>query len=183
MKILVVEPHCDDAFLSLGWHLQHIWKEHERVILTVFSDKKRDEEATAYAEAIGATSISLCLQETPMEGSLVKRLIPEVRLKLAEIEFDQVYFPLGLQHPDHINTAFSRLAGAFRYLDTPYQAKQKLSEELIQKSKGMEIQSICFPPKNKWKHIPLFKSQSKFFHFNQDLKESKLPEIVLCLNH
>lgn len=182
MRIIVVEPHADDAFLSVGWHLQKLWEGIDKTIITVFSDPRRTKEANSYAEAVGATSVVLGLAEAKMLSGEKSRAIQPLREWLNENlqESDQVYFPLGLQHPDHISVALTRPAGAYRYLDTPYQAKLKLSEELLKKAPGMSIQSICFPPKNKWKHIPLFKSQAKFFHFNQDLKESKLPEIILC---
>lgn len=180
MKILVVEPHPDDAFLSLGWHIRKLWAEEDVTILTVYADARRTKEATAYAESVGAKSLCLGLAETKMLASGTKtRMVPELATALKGIPYDRVIFPLGLQHPDHLSVAATRPAGAWRYLDTPYQTKQKLGESLNQKMDGMLIRFICFPPKRKWDSIPIFKSQAKFFHFNADIIHARVPEIIV----
>lgn len=182
MRVIVIEPHVDDAFLSVGWHLETIWKQEEKIIITVFGDTKRDKEAVAYADAVGASSMQLSLQETPMGAPFQKRKIPEIQQVLTTIKADDlvdvILFPVGLQHPDHINVAISRSPNCLRYVDTPYQTKLKLAEELRTKTKGMALESMCFPPKRKWRHIPLFKSQSMFFHYNP-MVEQECPEIIL----
>lgn len=185
MKIVVVEPHPDDAFLSLGWHLETLWRDHERMIITVFADEKRGKEAERYAAEIGASHYCLGLPESNMNSPTEKGVkpIPELKELLKNdgiVDADLFLFPLGLQHPDHIRTAVSRPANALRYLDTPYQTKQKLGNELRRKCEGMEIYSLAFPSKKKWKHAELFKTQAKFFYFNKDLLIGDLPEIILC---
>ena len=183
MKILVVEPHPDDAFLSLGWHLEKVWAGDEKTILTVYADERRDKEAKAYADAVGAGHICLGLSESKMDSPTTSiKAIPELRSKLHELEaegYDLILFPLGLQHPDHIRVAVSRPPDAARYVDTPYQTKQKLADTLLSKTKGMVIESVLYPPKRKWRHGTLFKSQSLFFHYNAGLGDSLLPEMVL----
>lgn len=178
MKILVIEPHPDDAFISLGWHLEKLWAKDERTILTVYATPRRAKEAEAYAQAIGASSIVLGLSESPM-GSLGP-IRPEraLRQALGALKWDRILFPLGLQHPDHLRVAATRTGGAERYLDLPYAAKLKLAESLSKRAEEMRTVSICFPPKRKWRYAPIFKSQSKFFYFNP-LQDYKLPEIVL----
>jgi hypothetical protein len=209
MKVIVVEPHCDDAFLSLGWHIERLWRSLNVLILTVYADAARTREAGAYAAAVGARSRVLGLAESATglaapvaspAGPVASpagparraglRALPEVRNALREelgllepmdliVPADTlVLFPLGLQHPDHLQVAASRIPGCGRYLDTPYQTKQKLAQELRDKTEGMYLYSLCYPGKRKWKHVPLFKSQSKFFHFN-DLSGCKIPETIL----
>jgi hypothetical protein len=179
VKLIVVEPHPDDVFLSIGWHLERLWREEERLIITVYADEKRAKEARHYAAAVGAGSLCLGLPESKMDSNGSIRRISELARTLEELAWDRIYFPLGLQHPDHLRVAASRTPGAFRYLDTPYQTKQKLAGSLLERGAGMVLESLCWPPAAKWKRTELFKSQSKFFYYNGGLKESLLPEIVL----
>ncbi|MEK0326123.1 MAG: hypothetical protein QQN63_10515 [Nitrosopumilus sp.] len=178
MRIVVVEPHPDDAFLSLGWHIEKLWKDDSVIIVTVYADEKREREAGVYADAVGAESVCLGLEESRM--SSIGRICPIELLRaiLAGLEWDHIVFPLGLQHPDHQRVAVSRFPGSLRYLDSPYLAKLKMAEALSRKAEGMYLYSICFPPKRKWRHVPIFKSQSKFFHFNP-MADFKIPEIIL----
>ena len=170
MKILIVEPHPDDAFLSLGWHIEKTWKDYERTIVTVYSNERRTEEAKAYATAVGAASIALGLEETKMLGEGDRKAEPALRTLLEGLELDIVVLPLGLQHPDHHRVARTRTGfkcwQLWRYCEVPYQFKQKLAEEFQKKIEGKEVVSAVWPNKRKWRHVPIFKSQSKFFHFN-----------------
>lgn len=185
MKIIVVEPHPDDAFLSLGWHLEKLWKNEDRTILTVYADSKRSKEAEAYADSIGAKSIVLGLEESKMLSSRTVRRIPEIadffngNGNRPKAYYHRVLFPIGLQHPDHLDVAASRIPGSARYLDTPYQTKQKLADCLLEKVDGMIVGSLLFPPKMKWRKAAIFKSQAKFFYYNEKLYESLLPEMTL----
>jgi len=182
MKIVVIEPHPDDAFLSLGWHLEEVWKEHEKLIITVYANEARNKEAETYARTIGAEHIGLKLVESDMNSVSTIRAVPELVKQLKEIRLTTdslVIFPLGLQHPDHLRVAATRTAGCLRYVDTPYQTKLKLGDDLATKAEGKTLYSIRFPGKRKWRHKDIFKSQSKFFHYNEELLSSRLPEIVL----
>lgn len=179
-KILVVEPHPDDAFLSLGWHLEKLWAAEDRTILTVFSNEVRSREAERYAEAIGARSEVLGLEESKMLEVRDPRPLPEVARFLREEEWDVVVFPVGIQHPDHLDVAEAAPRGSWRYLDTPYQTKQKLGEEMRLAVLGKVVRSIAWPSRLKWRRSSVFKSQAKFFHYNEGLVTSLLPEIVVC---
>lgn len=181
MRIIVVEPHPDDAFLSLGWHLEHVWRDEERLIVTVYADMVRAAEGLAYANAIGAGYECLGLRESGMESGGQVRKVPELVDCLADLRavgWDRICFPLGLQHPDHLRVSISRPADALRYVDTPYQTKQKLAGVLADKTEGMEIRSMYYPGAAKWRRVPIFKSQAKFFHFNP-MKDLRIPEILL----
>lgn len=185
MKIIVVEPHPDDAFLSLGWHLERLWKNEDRTILTVFADSKRTKEAEAYASSIGAKSVVLGLEESKMLSSRPVRRISAIEEffnghgNKSKERYDRILFPIGLQHPDHLDVAASRVPNSARYLDTPYQTKQKLADCLLEKVDGMIVGSLLFPPKTKWRKAAIFKSQSRFFYYNEKLYESLLPEMTL----
>ena len=182
-KIVVVEPHSDDAFLSLGWHLESIWEGLEKVIVTVYCSPVREREARAFAFTVGAEHIAMELEGSKMEKDWDGKIVPGLVNLLKRTGYTHLIFPMGLQHPDHLAVAAtgSLLAGnIYRYLDTPYQTKFKLADEVLEKTRGMVINSICYPPKKKWKHIKLFESQSKFFHYNP-MEDLKVPEMVLML--
>jgi LmbE family N-acetylglucosaminyl deacetylase len=188
LSIVVVEPHPDDAFLSMGHMLETQFKEWDKTIVTVYCDRTRTREALAYATAIGAKCVTLGLEESKML-SVEEVIEPVEELKLLMMEmvakggnWDLLAFPLGLQHPDHkrvARTAEKDFPLALRYLDTPYQAKQKLGVELNSLINGMTVRSINYPHARKWRHVPVFKSQAKFFHFNKTVEEGRIPEILL----
>ncbi len=192
-KLLIIEPHCDDAFLSLGWHIKKLWKDYEITILTVFGDANRDKEAKKYADSVGATSICLSLPESKMLSKDSKtKLIGPLQALLSTLDRDpkwynelyRVIFPIGLQHPDHRSVAYTcrstpLLSVKWAYLDCPYASKLKNSEELKQITNDVRLISICTPHASKWKAVDIFQSQAKFFHFNKDLKTSKIPEIIV----
>lgn len=181
--IHIIEPHPDDAYLSLGWHIEKLWKEKKIVIHTVYSDEKRTKEAEAYAAAVGATSNVIGLEESKMLSDYRKVEIPELVTLLKSLKNETVIAPLGIQHPDHLNVA--RICKDNRYgyslqlyVDTPYQCKQKNLDSLAERVSGRSLRSICFPPKAKWKHNSIYKSQGMFFHYNP-LHEYKIPEMIL----
>lgn len=178
MRIIVVEPHPDDAFLSVGWHLEKVWRDDERTILTVYANAQRGKEAEQYAKVLGARSIVLGLAESPMGSSGPIRIIEPLREVLEGLEWDTIVFPIGLQHPDHRRVSVTRPPGSLLYLDTPYQSKLKNNEYLNRLVDGKTVYSIVFPPKQKWKRTEIFKSQSKFFYFNP-FHLWKLPEVIL----
>ncbi len=180
MHILVIEPHPDDAFLSLGWHLEELWKDYQRTILTVYANDIRAREAYRYATTIGAQSIVLGLEESRMDSTPDGPVVREKALDkvLSDLTFDEIVFPLGIQHPDHLKVSAVGWPGCWRYIDTPYQTKTKNQEELQSRTSTMQVVSLSFPGVRKWRHIPIFKSQAKFFHFNK-MATMRLPEIVL----
>lgn len=181
-KIVVVEPHSDDAFLSLGWHLEKIWEELEKVIITVYSSPVREREARSFAYTVGAEHISMELEGSKMENDWDGKTVPGLLTLIYRTGYDHIIFPIGLQHPDHLAVAATeRLLqqnNVYQYLDTPYQTKFKLADEVLEKTRGMVIDSICYPPKKKWRHSKLFESQAKFFHYNP-MENLKIPEMVL----
>ena len=179
MKIVVVESHPDDAFLSLGWHIEKIWGDSKITIITVYANPKRGREAKDYAHAVGASSVVLELAETKMQGEYVQVAIPALDQALEHLNADMLVFPLGLQHPDHLRVRDAAPPGAYYYLDVPYQCKQKLQSDLLKKTQGKSILSVVYPPKRKWRHYTIFKSQSLFFYYNPPEKLANTPEIIL----
>lgn len=195
MLHVVFEPHPDDVFLSMGWTLQsRIALDKMRVeIVTVFNNEKRGKEAQEYAKRIGASSTLMGLEESKMNSefnlanyfSVLNVTIKQAIKLYEEKEARNVtyYIPLGLQHPDHRALRhIENLTAPHRtllYVDTPYQTKRKNKIALEEGTISKRIRSLVFPPKKKWDLIPVFKSQSMFFHYNKYLIDSKIPEIVL----
>jgi len=176
----VVEAHADDAFLSLHDHMVGPWKDEELTIVTVFSSERRQREVQEYASRIGARSIWLGYPENKSMRSPCC-VEPSLEDKLEEPfqQRDRLILPVGIQHPEHLATAqMSESRRVWRYLDTPGYAKRKLADEVNGKIKNLRIVSLRKVHKSKWKHVELFKSQSKFFYFNSP---EKLPQVEIVL--
>lgn len=184
-RLIVIEPHADDVFISLGGHIESMWESYEILIVTVFCDPKREQEAKDYAEIMGCENVCLCAaghRDMKEEGE--GRNIPELQEYLEEAGEGEIIGPLGLQHPDHksVRTTLDwfrtqrEILGV--YCDIPYYTKLLNQSEAFSEMSGREVKSVLTPGKRKWRHREIFKSQAKFFHFNP-LWEHKIPEIVL----
>ena len=183
-SLLFIEPHPDDAFICAHEHLTKIWPGEYRItILTVFADGKRTKEAQSYAKAIGASSVVLGLEETNMSEEDATTFIQPLDDWLFELDNQSfahtIVSPVRLQHPDHKSvrdTVGDR--ACWLYLDTPYQTKLKNKEELADQVNGKVLASIVYPGKRKWAAKEIFKSQSKFFYYN-NFEDWKLAELIL----
>lgn len=180
IKRVIVEPHPDDAFLSLGGHIEKIWNESENLIVSVYADQRRSEESRKFADAVGAGYLSLGLEQSKMLGKRGSPIEPGLNVKLAGLECDILYLPVGLQHPDHLRVSRVKKPDCKirYYVDTPYQLKQKNREEISKRIEGMQIDSIYYPSARKYRHSKLYKSQAKFFHFNP-IEKLRTHEMVL----
>ena len=172
-KYVVVEPHADDAFLSLGGHIERWVKAGDEVLIVTLIPVKKTSlrDAEAYAKAVGAS----------WEGYDCGRLMKSV--PWLHKKFDgQVILPLAIEHPDHwaVRMAFERGPKPWYYVDAPYYMAQKnwdLTNELLI---GKSVVSVLKPSARKWRHVPLFKSQSKFFYFNSKEKLAQMTEMIVC---
>lgn len=170
--LLVVEPHADDAFLSLGGHIEEWRKEGREVkILTVFSGtRKRANDAQAYATAVGAAWEGWGYRE----GEPLPRDLPALPVD------SQVILPLALTHPEHIAVR-ERLEqlGDWYYLDQPYGSIQKNGRKASELLLSKQVVSFRHPGIRKYRHIPLFKDQAKFYHFNPADKLTRTFELIV----
>lgn len=173
----LVETHADDVYLSLGWHIATVWKELRQRgqlgILTVYANERRSQEARAYAEVMGCRYRCLGHKET---GSMRDK--PPPLAPFPRAVSSQYIFPLGLDHEEHRAVANLARGGDWRYVDSPCCLKLKVGCELRQKVVGKEVVSILAVSKRKWKHLDLFKSQSRFFHYNPPETLPRLEIIV-----
>lgn len=185
---LIVEPHADDAFLSLGAHIEEWVKAGRSVtILTVYSaTRSRGKDAKAYADAVGAHWIGMGLEEMGQarEFGAAPCNIPNfvaVTLQAA----DNVILPLGVGgHPEHheVTEKFQNLYGGSKvlfYVDMPYACKLKNADDLHVRTRDKTVYSVRKPGARKWRHIPLFKDQAKFFHFNPAEDLAKTFELIV----
>jgi hypothetical protein len=181
MNLLVIEPHADDAFLSLGYHLSTLWRGlHTCAIYTLFPEtQQRAREAAAYAKHVGAVSYyrKQHLTETapPTRAALQKDIATVINVFGAE----RVVGPLGIQHEQHLATAEALPPGSLRYLDTPYCAKIKNGDAVREMLLRKSIESFAIPPLSKFRACELFKSQAKFFYFNPPESLARSPEVVV----
>ncbi len=164
-RIIVVEPHADDAFLSVGAHIAE-WQQagSDVWIWTVFSGtRKRARDAESYAKAMKVKWWgSGCVEGQPVEG-------PHVTDALLSPEA-QFIVPLGITHPEHLSVRKYVEENApgpiFYYLDQPYAITQKNGPLITTLLEGMRVVSYRKPGIRKYRHIPLFKDQAKFYHYN-----------------
>lgn len=176
---IVIEPHADDAFLSLGGHIE-MWTKKTpgaRVtIVTVYSGtRKRERDAAAYAEAVGAAWLGLGAEEPDVDGRKAMRALAAWRYDPPpKGDTLDVYIPLAFANPEHahVRTAVEgRLADLglpppLYYLDQPYASVQANGDDAQGTLFDTVVVSYLRPPARKYRHIPLFKDQAKFFHFN-----------------
>lgn len=184
---IVCEPHADDCFLSLGQHLEDWHKQgHTTCIVTIFSGtRKRAKDAEAYANAVKAQwyGCGFVEQEKVSEETIRNSMsaiccymqgIGSVPLPF------ELYVPLALTHPEHVlvRNALDDMATGL-YVDQPYAITQKNSSLVTELLKNKQVLSYRHPGKRKYRHIPLFKDQAKFFYFNNEEKLLQTFEMIV----
>lgn len=186
-KWTVVEPHADDAFLSCHQHMVNALESGIDVrIVTIFgATRKRAYDAKAYADAIGARWTGCAFTEgLPLpDPESFFALLAASGLRFEDDE--QIILPVCVKHPEHfaVRDLFERSkqgsAPYLYYLDQPYAGIPKNSPLTLEAIAGMRAVSYIMPLSKKYKHIPLFKDQAKFFYFNPSEKLKSNPEILL----
>lgn len=128
--VVVVEPHADDAFLSLGWHIEH-WRKHglDVTILTMFATDRRSMETKEWADRLGCKHATIFLEEKehvilPRKEYLdnefeFRKLTDKLAFRLHELPFLRltkpsiILLPVGIKHREH--KATRSLWDAFRW--------------------------------------------------------------------
>ena len=187
---IVIEPHADDAFLSLGGHIEMWRKRGEPVlIVTVYSGtRKRARDAQAYAEAVGASWLGLGAEEPDPRGRKAAEAVEAWRYDPPPLEDSlSVYVPLAFANPEHLavrSVVEDRLEHLRRppplyFLDQPYAGVQANGDALQAALFDTTVVSYLRPPARKYRHIPLFKDQAKFWHFNPAEKLQHNIELIV----
>jgi len=162
-NLVIVEPHADDAFLSLHDHILEWVREGNHVcIVTPSSEPRRMREAEAYARKVGADWMEFKSGDILPTGQLV--------------------LPLGIKHPDHtrVRRTFDAPAAWF-YLDMPYALVQRDGDLVASAMRGLEVVSFLKPHGRKWQDLKIFESQSSYFsmyHRDEQLKNAAF-ELIL----
>lgn len=183
---IIVEPHADDAYLSLHTHIKSWISSGDKVkIVTVFSaTRKRSVDAHNYACSVGADWVGLRRDEgTCRDGDDVLDLDLAIPMNFGDAEPVQFYLPLGLQNPDHkdVRIAADReIESPIYYAEIPYYTKKKNKEEFLAAVEGMQIHSVEALPgmKAREKYWKCFKDQSKFFYFNKPEDMARIAEFT-----
>lgn len=169
---IVVEPHADDAFLSLGQHIAEWQKAGDHVlILTVFSGtRKRAADAAAYAKALKVGWVGLGYVEGSPLPVRLPALPPQARVLL----------PLAVTHPEHVAVRDRyETMDCWYYLDQPYAITQRNGPRVTKLLEDMTVVSYRHPGVRKYRHIPLFKDQAKFYHYNPAEKLVQTCELIV----
>lgn len=168
-RITIIEPHADDAFLSLGGHIEEWKKARVKVkIVTVYSaTRKRAEDSKAYASAVGVDWEGLGYVESG-EGANDTAGVGNfpIPLPYEAAPGEIIITPLGIQHPEHKAVRAALPNVSLHYLDQPYASTLKNARETQTKLVDTKVISYLKPNARKYRHIPLFKDQSKFFFYN-----------------
>lgn len=185
--VVVIEPHADDAYLSLGAHIEQ-WVQVGRTVLivTIFGDTRRSAEAEAYAVWVGAKGVQLGLPSAKVGITqdhptlLVHPAQIRDAVQRAVYERGQLLLPLGLRHPEHQVVA-QALAGPFvgYYMEIPYCLTQKDQPALSVLLAGRAVWSVVHPGRGKAQHVHFFRSQSKFFFYNPPEKWGRAMEMIV----
>ncbi len=186
--LVVIEPHADDAFLCMGQHIEERKAANKQTtIWTIYSGtRKRAADAEAYAKAVGANWVGSGLVEgQPIDDVLTTSLMATLGAFLMD---RGTYFalPLGITHPEHISVRafFERVLASevlpMLYLDQPYATTQKNGPRVTELLHGKRVVSFRRPGVRKYRHIPLFKDQAKFYHYNPVDKLIQTCELVVA---
>jgi len=191
VKACIIEPHYDDAWLSMGnYILAH--PEIDFTIISVscskYNDKNETELLPKYAKNIKIT-YSLRAPDLVWKD----RILPDpktvderqesvgtymnvsavniftIRKNLCTIfsdnDYDMTFIPLGIQHPMHVVLG-AILGGTHTYLDSPYAYKKKflpLVKELTIGSEDVWEHGIDNNERKTEIFKKVYKSQSFFF--------------------
>lgn len=161
----VVEPHADDAHLSLGWHLQAWTRLVPVTIVTVYSaTRHRRADALRYAAHVGAEWVGLGHTEGGSIDAVAAPFEAADFEGLGDSPGDTVVWPLGLRHGEHVAVAAARPPGALAYLDQPYATVGRNADACQAALAGRTVVGYLHPPTRKWQANALFKDQRLYFH-------------------
>lgn len=182
MKICV-ETHADDAFLSMGQHLEDWHKQAEQTgIVTVFSGtRKRGAEAERFANAVGARwwGLGFTEQTNPSPDQILKTFY-EIVYPWINKQESEIFINLAVIHPEHklVREALEIEATAL-YLDQPYSTTSRNCPKVLELVRGREILSYCHPLGRKYRHTEIFKDQGRFFFYNPKEKLMQSFEMIV----
>jgi hypothetical protein len=183
-KVFVIEPHADDAFLSLGWSIRTWVRQGQEVeVVTVFSaDERRARESAAWAASIGAAWSGLgydgYVGEWRADFPVVPLATPLLPVQMLESDACRVW-PLGLENSEHVAVAAQAGETDFRYVDTPYQLHPYRQREVREALSSRTIAWWQCAPSAKWNARTLFESQEVLFEAFPPATLLGLPEVVV----
>jgi LmbE family N-acetylglucosaminyl deacetylase len=162
--IYIIEPHPDDAFMSLHAHITTLWANQPKTIVTVTGIEERTKEAQSYARSVGCKHVTLGFADGDWLD--VDNIPPFESWGLQLEECDSLVFPLGIRHPDHKKIAAMTLKGSFSYLDA-YYAQGEMNDELCNKINRATVISALWANESKRYYLSRFPSQAIRFMLAQ----------------
>lgn len=153
--IYIIEPHPDDAFMSLHAHITGPWKTFDKTIVTVTCPPERAGEAASYALSVGCKHLALGFEDGNWGPSKIPQF-SEWNLKTSLSDF--LIFPLGLRHPDHVKVNAESPVGSLFYLDV-YYVQYETNPEL-EKLSSKRVVSALWATESKRHYLSRFPSQA-----------------------
>jgi hypothetical protein len=176
--IFVVEPHADDAFLSLGSSIAG-WIGAGRAVTVVtvfFPDTERGDEGRAWADRVGAHWIGFGYGRREVKRGLPRPLLPPEAMAPGATRI----WPVGFGNAHHELVRECAGPGELHYIDTPYQQVARLADDCRRALRGSTIEWWHTPERAKWEGSACFPSQSGLFTmFDESIRF--LPEILVRL--
>lgn len=175
----IVEPHTDDAYLSLHEHIIGPWQAFPKTIITFYGAGHIIKEACYYARATGCEHKWLGLREVTWGDA--DPVPTDWRSWISEAqESDTLVLPIGIRQPSHVAIAGMDVSLPMRrlwYLDAKY-VQQIARMEVQEKVSGMVVESILASSIDKAHYKNIFASQAHRFMLAPDLYPPSV-EIVL----
>lgn len=172
----LIEPHVDDAYLSLHEHITGPWRDIPKTIVTMYGRDIID-EGRYYAHATGCDYRWWGLSES---GWREHELPPPTFLHDTCRPGDTVVLPIGIRQPVHVLLGQSTIPDEVRalwYLDAKY-IQQVARQEVLDKTSGLIVESILVASSDKHHYKNIFVSQAHRFLLAPDLYPPTV-EIVL----
>jgi hypothetical protein len=175
----IIEPHVDDAYLSLHQHIvDWVLMGDEVTIASVFSGtRNRTQDAIEYTTALGIHWVGYGYDEAVS-------LIEPFKQPFVFHSYDGLprtsyllYAPCGIEHPVHTRVNNWILAD-FHYLDIPYAYKDR-NRQLRRQLLSGHIISTKRARTSKGHYWKCFPDQLSFFGRNSPSTYLDNPEVVL----
>lgn len=168
----IVEPHSDDAYISLHEHITWLWKDLDKTLVTVYCTKDPVAEASESGHYASATDCNYLWHGLWEDGWKAMQPLPSLFELLPGVKAgDTIVLPLGIRQPAHLaiaNISIPEGLYVLWYLDAKY-IQQIAREEVQHKTRELIVYSILASSIDKSHYKNIFLSHAHQFLLASDL--------------